>query len=73
MVVQVSQKTMKITDRVSVIGPHNRESLTFVGQDAVGRQRVRHGGQNSLMKVLKCPVVHTPSDWSATFLPMKET
>jgi hypothetical protein len=43
VVVHISQKTLKITDRVSVIRPHNRKGLTFVGQDAVGRQRARHG------------------------------
>jgi hypothetical protein len=50
MLVQVSQ--MKVTDRVSVICPHNRERMTFVGQDGVGWQRVNHGGQNVLMNSL---------------------
>jgi hypothetical protein len=35
MIFQVSQQTRKITDRVSVICPHNRKGLTFVGQGAV--------------------------------------
>jgi hypothetical protein len=43
MVVQISQQTRKITDRVSVICPHCRERLTFVGQDAVGWQHARPG------------------------------
>jgi hypothetical protein len=44
----ISQQTLKITDRVSVIRPHNRKGLTFVGQGAVGRQRPRHGVLNAL-------------------------
>ena len=52
MVVQISQQRRKVTDGVSVICPNNRKRLTFVGQDAVGRQRARHGRQNALMKAL---------------------
>jgi hypothetical protein len=55
VVVHVSQKTLKITDRVSVIRPHNRKGLTFVGQDAVGGQRPRHGELNALEKALHFP------------------
>ena len=51
-VVQISQQRRKVTDGVSVICPNNRERLTFVGQDAVGRQRARHGRLNALMKAL---------------------
>ena len=54
MVVQVSQQTRKITDRVGVICPHNGKGLTFVGQDAVGWQRARHGRQNALIEALHC-------------------
>ena len=55
MVVQISQHGRKITDRISVICPHNRERLTFVGQDGVSWQCARHGRQNALMKALNCP------------------
>ncbi len=54
----VSQQARKITVRISVICPHNRERLTFVGQDGVGWQCARHGGRNAMMKALNCPVVH---------------
>jgi hypothetical protein len=54
MVVPISQQTRKITDRVSVICPHNRKGLTFVEQDAVGWQHARHGRQNELIKALHC-------------------
>jgi hypothetical protein len=43
VVVHISQQTLKITNRVSDIRPHDRKGLTFVGQDAVGGQRARHG------------------------------
>ncbi len=42
MVVQVSQQTRKIADRVSVICPHYRKRLTFVGQHTRLRG-FRHG------------------------------
>jgi hypothetical protein len=51
-VVQISQQRRKVTDGVSVIGTNNRKGLTFVGQDAVGRQHARHGGQGALMTAL---------------------
>jgi hypothetical protein len=54
VVVQISQQTRKITDRVGVICPHYRERLTFVGQDAVGWQHARPGRPNALMKALHC-------------------
>ena len=55
MVVHKSQHGRKITDRISVIRPHNGERLTFIGQEGVGRQCARHGGQNALMKALDHP------------------
>ena len=55
VVVHISQQTLKITDRVSVIRPHNRKGLTFVGQDAVGGQRPRHGILNALEEALHFP------------------
>ncbi len=44
VVVYIRQQTLKITDRVSVIRPHNQKGLTFVGKDAVGGQHARPGG-----------------------------
>jgi hypothetical protein len=32
VVVYIRQQTLQITDRVSVIHPHNRKGMTFVGQ-----------------------------------------
>jgi hypothetical protein len=55
VVVHISQKTLKITDRVSVIRPHDRKGLSFVGQDAVGGQRERYGLLNALKKALHFP------------------
>ncbi len=58
MVVHIRQQTLEITDRVSVIRPHNRKGLTFVGQDAVGGQQARPGRQNALIEALhfsSCP------------------
>jgi len=55
MVVQKSQHGRKITDRINVICPHNGERLTFIGQEGVGRQCARHGGQDALMKALYHP------------------
>ncbi len=43
VVVHISQQALKITDRVSVIRPHNRKWLTFFGQDVVGGNSARHG------------------------------
>jgi hypothetical protein len=54
VVVHISQQALKITDRVSVIRPHNRKGLTFVGQDAVGGKSARHG-LNALKKALHFP------------------
>jgi hypothetical protein len=43
VVVHISQERLKITDRVSVICPHDRKGLTFVGPVAVGGHSARHG------------------------------
>ena len=55
MVGQISKQTRKIIDRVSVICPHNRKGLTFVGQDTVDEQRPRHGELNALKEALHFP------------------
>jgi hypothetical protein len=55
VVVHISQQTLKITDRVSVIHPHNRKGIPFVGQDDVDGQRTRHGELNVLKETLHFP------------------
>jgi hypothetical protein len=74
MVVQVSHQQRKVTDGVSVICPNNRKRLTFVGQDAVGRQpsprrrkhtraRPQWAAQVATSSYMLCLSAHERSPW----------